>query len=211
LIRDGSDRPVYRLPVSPDGWRAVRKGLFGVTNDRDGTAYHYAHWRKGQYALCGKTGSATTHPRPIAYRVEYVDATGTTGWQIVPATTRQEAEAEFNRRTSSRTIPHTTPHTSRPDASAPPSIVSAQPSDYWPPPGTEDGEKHSHAWFAGYLQAVDESGQPRLDEVPPIAFALLVEYGGSGGRTAGPIAKELATVIHEMLGDGLDPNARGGT
>lgn len=46
----------------------------------------------------------------------------------------------------------------------------------------ETGEgRPDHAWFAGYVPA----------ERPQIAFVAVVEHGGSGGVTAGPLAKKL--------------------
>lgn len=41
--------------------------------------------------------------------------------------------------------------------------------------------KETHAWFVGYAPAED----------PRLAVCVIVEEGGSGGRTAGPIAKKL--------------------
>ncbi len=38
-----------------------------------------------------------------------------------------------------------------------------------------------HAWFVGYAPA----------DVPMVAIAVLVEHGGSGGRTAGPVARAM--------------------
>ncbi len=53
--------------------------------------------------------------------------------------------------------------------------------------GTELG----HAWFIGFAPARD----------PKIAFAVMVEYGGSGGKDAGPIAQAIldACVQHGYL------------
>ncbi|MFP6764340.1 MAG: penicillin-binding transpeptidase domain-containing protein [Planctomycetaceae bacterium] len=48
------------------------------------------------------------------------------------------------------------------------------------------GGRPDHAWFAGYVPA----------ERPQIAFVAVVEHGGSGGTTAGPLAKKL---IAELL------------
>ena len=39
----------------------------------------------------------------------------------------------------------------------------------------------SHAWFAGWAPAED----------PEIAIVVFIEHGGSGGRTAWPIAKSI--------------------
>ncbi|HYE21507.1 MAG TPA: penicillin-binding transpeptidase domain-containing protein [Tepidisphaeraceae bacterium] len=53
--------------------------------------------------------------------------------------------------------------------------------------GTELG----HAWFVGYAPAHD----------PKIAFAVMVEYGGSGGKDAGPVAQAIleACIEHGYL------------
>jgi hypothetical protein len=43
------------------------------------------------------------------------------------------------------------------------------------------GDRPHHSWFIGYAPA----------EKPQIAFAVLVEYGGSGGGTAGTMAADV--------------------
>ncbi len=55
----------------------------------------------------------------------------------------------------------------------------------------EDESKLNHAWFIGFAPA----------DHPQIAFAVLVEYGGSGGRTAAPIARQIleACIEHGYL------------
>ena len=55
-------------------------------------------------------------------------------------------------------------------------------------------QRPDHAWFAGYLP-VD---QPRF------AFVVLLEHGGSGGRTAAPLMRELAIEMDQL---GLLPEA----
>jgi penicillin-binding protein 2 len=47
-----------------------------------------------------------------------------------------------------------------------------------------------HAWFAGYAPA----------DRPRVAFVVVLEHGGSGGRTAGPIAREF---VRGLLQAGL--------
>jgi cell division protein FtsI/penicillin-binding protein 2 len=64
--------------------------------------------------------------------------------------------------------------------------------------GTGDNEdRRSHAWYMGYAPAED----------PRVAFAVLVEYGGGGGATAGQVASRLidACIQHGYLAsrDGL--------
>lgn len=52
------------------------------------------------------------------------------------------------------------------------------------------GERPDHAWFAGYVPA----DQPRY------AIVVVLEHGGSGSRSAGPVAREL---VRSMLESGL--------
>ena len=53
------------------------------------------------------------------------------------------------------------------------------------------GTDLGHAWFIGFAPARD----------PKIAFAVLVEYGGAGGRDAGPVAQAIleACIEHGYL------------
>jgi cell division protein FtsI/penicillin-binding protein 2 len=52
------------------------------------------------------------------------------------------------------------------------------------------GEGMPHAWFTGF--APYDGGSPRL------AFAVLVEHGGYGGRTAAPIAREVMEAARDL-------------
>ncbi|MHC4209329.1 MAG: peptidoglycan D,D-transpeptidase FtsI family protein [Planctomycetota bacterium] len=47
----------------------------------------------------------------------------------------------------------------------------------------------SHAWFVGLVGAGTEDAEPAF------AIAVIVEYGGSGGRTAGPIANQIIRAL----------------
>jgi penicillin-binding protein 2 len=49
-----------------------------------------------------------------------------------------------------------------------------------------------HAWFVGLAG-------DRGDSVPRYAIAVVVEHGGSGGKTAGPVAEQ---VVHALLDEG---------
>ena len=68
----------------------------------------------------------------------------------------------------------------------------------------QDSEKgFDHAWFVG-LVGPDDTKRPMF------ALAVIVEYGGSGGRVAGPIANQ---IIHALQDEGYLPGeafARGG-
>jgi penicillin-binding protein 2 len=52
------------------------------------------------------------------------------------------------------------------------------------------GGRSDHAWFAGYAPA----------DHPRVAFAVVLEHGGSGGKTAGPVAREF---VRTLLKTGL--------
>jgi len=45
-----------------------------------------------------------------------------------------------------------------------------------------------HAWFAGYAPA----------DKPRVAFVVVLEHGGSGGRAAAPLARELVRKMHDI-------------
>jgi penicillin-binding protein 2 len=49
------------------------------------------------------------------------------------------------------------------------------------------GRLPDHAWFAGYVPAED----------PRVAFVVVVEHGGSGGKVAGPVAQEFVKLLLE--------------
>lgn len=52
------------------------------------------------------------------------------------------------------------------------------------------GGRPDHAWFAGYVPA----------DRPRIAFAVVLEHAGSGGKAAGPVAKRF---VEALLGHGI--------
>jgi penicillin-binding protein 2 len=49
------------------------------------------------------------------------------------------------------------------------------------------GDKPDHAWFAGYVPA----------DRPRYAFAVFLEHGGSGGKTAAPLARQVIMAMIE--------------
>ena len=57
-----------------------------------------------------------------------------------------------------------------------------------------DGRLPSHAWFIGFTQSRDtpRGAAPRGKVY---AIAAIVEYGGSGGATAGPVVKRIAEYL----------------
>ena len=56
------------------------------------------------------------------------------------------------------------------------------------------GDMEDHAWFAGYVPV----------RAPRLAFVVVLEHAGTGGRTAGPVARQLVQAIHAI---GLIGNA----
>jgi penicillin-binding protein 2 len=51
--------------------------------------------------------------------------------------------------------------------------------------GTAENGGPDHAWFAGYVPA----------DRPQVAFVVVLEHGGSGGKAAGPVAKKFVQVL----------------
>ncbi len=187
LVRGGPVTPEWTLPVPPEDWRAVRQGVYEVVNDPEGTAYHYAHFVNPQFAICGKTGSATVHARPTAYRIPYRDSAGEPRVAVVRAGAKRPAIKRFV--------------SEIPKATFDPSSVEV--ASTWPTTSPPPGEQFSHAWFGGYLQPLDAGRRPDFTKEPTIAFSVLVEFGGSGGRTGGPLAKRVAAEVLDVLGDAL--------
>ena len=54
--------------------------------------------------------------------------------------------------------------------------------------GTAETNGADHAWFAGYVPA----------ERPRIAFVVVLEHGGSGGKSAGPVARQFVNSLLEL-------------
>ncbi|MFQ5495540.1 MAG: penicillin-binding transpeptidase domain-containing protein, partial [Phycisphaerae bacterium] len=179
LIRGGPQRPTWTIPATAAQWSANRRGIYGVVNDADGTAHKYAFYKSDRVALCGKTGSATAGSWPTAYDVSYTDDDGVRQTVRVPAGARREAIDRF--RASHPYVPRDS--------------VTAQVARRWPPHDPPPGERFSHAWFAGFLQPLGGDGQPDWSHAPRTAFAVLVEFGGSGGRTTGPLARRIAAEL----------------
>jgi penicillin-binding protein 2 len=188
LIRAGEPTPQWTLPARHEHLLAIRRGMYGVVNDPTGTAYKTARFENDRYVLCGKTGSATVHPWPTSYRIPYVDEHGEAGVAHVPAGARGPAVKRFK--------------AEHPAATFDPSRVEV--ASRWPPNPPSGGDQHSHAWFGGFLQAIGADGRPDWSVTPRIAFAVLIEFGGSGGRTSGPLAKDVAAELLTVLGPDLD-------
>lgn len=190
IIRgDNEGQAEWILPGSAEAWDAVRQGIFGVVNHPQGTAHRYAHFVNDRFALCGKTGSATAQSWPTAYRIPFTDSVGNPGTATIPSGAKGPALKRFDEEF--------------PGATYDPAKVSV--ASTWPR-NADPKTDYAHAWFAGYLQRINDQGQPIWSETPRMAFAIMVEFGGSGGVTSGPIARELAETLLQVLGPNLDPD-----
>ncbi len=190
LVRGGQESPEWALPATEEQWLAIRRGIYGVVNNPEGTAYRHARFQHERYALCGKTGSATAHRWPTSYRIPYMDEAGAESVAFIRAGARKQAIEEFRAR--------------YPGAAFDPKQATV--ATKWPPRPPPPDDKYSHAWFGGYLQEIDGVGRPIWSKEPPIAFAVLIEFGGSGGRTSGPLARQVARELLDVFGPELNPD-----
>ncbi len=173
LLRDAP--PDATRPTLPDGpvlsdniLRIIRKGMWRVVNERGGTA-NVAKLDVNSHVLCGKTGSAQVTPRILTRRYTFEWSDGRRQEVIA----RSEGEAR-------ELLSTTGERPKRVGSFAEERFPSWQPGDKLP----------SHAWFIGFMQPANtpQGAQPR----GAVAIAVLIDFGGSGGRVAGPVAKEIA-------------------
>ncbi len=187
LIQSKEPTPEWIISASDEQWHAIRRGIYGVVNDPGGTAHSHVRFQSDDWLLCAKTGSATAHPWPTAYSVHYEDEDGVALVELVRAGAKHRAMARFVR--------------THPGATFDPADVEV--AARWPLYPPPSGQRHSHAWVAGYLQARDPDGQPDWSREPKVAFAILVEFGGSGGRTTGPLAGDVSKALLDTFGPDL--------
>lgn len=176
LARDETGNPLGPVdaPISfdPGRMRVLREGMWRVVNERGGTA-HVARLKSEGYVLCGKTGSAQAVPLVLntRYFFEWPDGRRET---VVEAS-REDAERRFV------------------DLAEPPMLVGWRAHERFPP--WQEGDKlPAHAWFIGYTQP---AGTPRgaVPRGKVYAISVLIEFGGSGGNVAAPIAREIAELL----------------
>ncbi len=154
--------------------RVLRRGMWRVVNEYGGTAYKYARLAAPGYEFCGKTGSAQTPPRPVAYRYTFE-------W---PGGRRASAVAFVEEDALAQVVD--------PGDETPRCVGRHTVERY---PNLDEGERlPAHAWFIGYTQpSATPRGERPSDKV--FAIAVLVEFGGSGGSVAGPVAKRIAEYL----------------
>ena len=87
------------------------------------------------------------------------------------------------------------------------SILRATPIQFWPD-GEEPDRKYSHAWFVAFIQPKGAAGLPDWHAPARIAIAVLLEFGGSGGGTSGPLCRDVAELIINDFPHYVDAHAR---
>ena len=122
----------------------------------------YSYAHMDNLEVCGKTGSAQCARRVVEQRFHFQGG-GDGRRELSAVATTKEAACE------SLGLPL--------DAKPYKTEVVAR----WPPLDPETGKGPTHAWFAGFAPY----------RRPRIALAVIIEYGGSGGRTAGPVARQI--------------------
>lgn len=147
--------------------RVLRSGMWRVVNEPGGTA-HEARLDSKSHDLCGKTGSAQATPRATQWRYicEWPDGTR----EDVFAMSEAEALSQFG--------------------DCPPRIVGRRVSERYPP--LLEGEKlPAHAWFIGFTQS-KSTPRGHTPQGRVYALSVLIEFGGSGGKVAAPVARRMA-------------------
>jgi len=192
--RSGQPEP---LGVRPEHWRTVHNGLYRVVNEPGGTAYRYARLHNPDFVLCGKTGSAQTGPRVTAYTVTVQAPDGTQSEQTVRANSKVEAASRLRLRW------RRTGQTWR--------IVAIRPSAWWPAPRQDQTAPPTHAWFVGYVRPADVPDALTGARQASIAVAVMIEFAGSGGRAAAPVARDIIDMMIEDFPEYVQPSIGGGS
>jgi len=178
LAYDGSGQalgapPAPAAALDEEAVRTLRRGMWRVVNERGGTASD-ARLDYPGYELCGKTGSAQTVARALAWRYtcEWPDGQR----EEIVAATEEDALATFG--------------------DEKPRIVGHRAAERYP--ALLEGETlPAHAWFMGFVQpATTPRGRAPTGRV--YAISVIIEFGGSGGRVAAPVAKQIAEYLLEQ-------------
>ncbi len=174
IANDGLHRPLVEFEGIPQAaWDLARRGVYRCVNEQGGTAKKYA--QLDTIEVCGKTGSAQCVPRIVERRFTFeVGGSGITG---------EDAGAQR------RSVIAPTVEAAREMLDLPrkAKCVERKPVKKFPLPDPTDGKIPTHAWFAGFAPY----------HHPTIALAVVVEYGGSGGRTSGPVGKAVFEALLE--------------
>jgi cell division protein FtsI/penicillin-binding protein 2 len=161
----GPDR--VDLQLSPAALAKAKLGMYRVVNTRAGTGNYHGLSQLG-IPLAGKTGSA----QAAALKLPRIDGNGKVVYETYQVMVEDAVTGEI--RMEDR---------KRPEMYKPAVGTHEQPSPDapWYRGSGANQDRISHAWYMGFAPA----------DHPKIAFAVMVQYGGGGGATAGYVAKQL--------------------
>jgi cell division protein FtsI/penicillin-binding protein 2 len=170
------DPPTADQPFDDRHLQVLRRGMWRVVNDPHGTG-RTARLDRTDYEFCGKTGSAQAVPFVIAtrYICEWPDGRR----EEVIALSEAEALAQFG--------------------ADKPQVIGRRVAERYPELG-EDGKLPSHAWFMGFTQPAG-TRRGAAPKGPVYAIAVVIEFGGSGGQVAAPVAKSIAEYLLAQYGE----------
>lgn len=169
LLGDAAAAAPVTLPE--DALAVARRGMWRVVNERGGTATA-AQLNTEGLELCGKTGSAQAVPRIIDYR--YVLELPDGQRREVIAVTEDDALAALG----------------ADDAR----VVGRFAHGRLPELGPDDALP-SHAWFIGFTQPATHAATGTRPTRRAYAISVIIEFGGSGGHVAAPVAREIAEAV----------------
>lgn len=178
LLLDPPQPPAAERVALPAGpMHVLRRGMWRVINEPGGTAYKHARLKRSDYVFCGKTGSAQAVPQPVQYRYtfEWPDGRREEIYAFLERDALREAVERFG---------------------VEPQRVGKHTAERYP--DLLPGELSAHAWFMGYTQPVDLPVGAAPTE-GAYAVAVILEYGQSGGRVAGPVARDIAELVLERM------------
>ncbi len=167
IANDMNDRPVIPIDAVPASAWQLTRRGLYRCVNEQGGTA-FKHARLDAVEICGKTGSAQCTPRVVRRRFTFAAADETGSAVSVIASTVEAACEALD-------LP-----------------VGTQPAkteivERYPVPDPDSGKIPTHAWFAGFAPYRN----------PKIALTVLVEYGGSGGRTAGPVGRQVFEALLE--------------
>ena len=166
-LLDAASRESRHIDAPPAAWELAWRGMEAVVHTPAGTGTRLDGLG---FRVAAKTGSATSVPLRVR------DANG--AWRPVPfAPTNLLTDADDQGTVADRTA----------GAEAPwyHAMTNSAGTEFRRDEKTGDLQPDSHGWCVGFAPADD----------PKVAFAVIVDYGGSGGKGAADVAAELLAAL----------------
>jgi len=174
VANDELPQPV-ELDLNRDAVNLVLEGMEKTVTAETGTGHKYAY--TDEIRLAGKTGSAQAPGRAIRWRIEYTDAGGTVHTEQTD--NRYQRVRELQAKDSEITNLSVITIAWYP-------VLKKEHRFYHADPDRPN--RPAHAWFVGYAPASNAK----------VVIAVMIEYGMSGGRAAGPVFRDLALKCREL-------------